>query len=559
MRDSIMQRASELAYCLWPMLCPPNDWSNEERGGYLTEFIRANGPMVRTRSSLGPSMQGEIPIEMLNNLQRVSYRINPAVMSVANWAYDNFRTIGKFKRETALPIPASPGEDASEEQIKDYKRSRRIVEDHNAQIEQKNWRTTETMFVARKYQDEKQWWLSWSYDYRGRVYPQLTSLTPQGTDFDKSLFYFAEEGAVNERWLAWHCSTTYGNDKWSHEDRVQWTYDNLELIKAVATDPVGNLDLWADAADEPWCFLAAATEFYECCIAKTKKTSGLPIGVDATCSGLQHLSAMTLNAGAGAMVNVTPTPKPADGYKAVAEASIKYISDEEVHPHITRKITKRCTMCLCYGLTRTSARDYIRQALHDETDLDLKVEGRLSEIVEAIYEKATAEIFPGPVKVMEWLKRTAKGLIENNDTIEWTTPSGFRVVQDARHSLTERVKTNLMGSVVKTNVAVGFGKPKPQDHVKQLPPNLVHSWDAALLHLTFAKWDKPFLAIHDCVLGRSSDMDQMQTDIRHHFVEMYRKRPLEDWANQVGVTVPEGMIEDTLDIDQVNDSPYFFC
>ena len=57
----------------------------------------------------------------------------------------------------------------------------------------------------------------------------------------------------------------------------------------------------------------------------------------------------------------------------------------------------------------------------------------------------------------------------------------------------------------------------------------------ALLHLTFAFWDKPFTVIHDCVLGRSCDMDQMAADIRLHFAEMYKAPVMEDWAAQVGV------------------------
>ena len=55
-----------------------------------------------------------------------------------------------------------------------------------------------------------QFWMPASFDYRGRVYFQNTALNPQGTDFDKALLYFAEEGPVNEYWLAFHVATTYG-------------------------------------------------------------------------------------------------------------------------------------------------------------------------------------------------------------------------------------------------------------------------------------------------------------------------------------------------------------
>jgi len=40
MRDTILAKAERLAYCQWPMLCPPIDWHNSHAGGYLTETIR---------------------------------------------------------------------------------------------------------------------------------------------------------------------------------------------------------------------------------------------------------------------------------------------------------------------------------------------------------------------------------------------------------------------------------------------------------------------------------------------------------------------------------------
>lgn len=83
------------------------------------------------------------------------------------------------------------------------------------------------------------------------------------------------------------------------------------------------------------------------------------MGIDATCSGLQHLSAMTGDLKAASLVNVTPTDKPADGYKTVAERAAKYL-EAEYHPFLTRKVTKRTVMTTPYGVSRHSARGYIR-------------------------------------------------------------------------------------------------------------------------------------------------------------------------------------------------------
>ena len=206
----------------------------------------------------------------------------------------------------------------------------RHLEDVNAQLERDNWRTTEVMYVARKFVDAEEFFIPWSADYRGRLYPLNSSLTPQGTDFDKSLFYFAEEGPVNEYWLAFSVATTFGLDKSTMADRVEWTRANKELISRIAQNPLDTIPEWRQA-EEPWCFLASCFEYFDCCVSCTRATSGLPVGIDATCSGLQHLSAMTGDLKAASLVNVTPTEVPADGYKTVANQAKKHLEIGRAH------------------------------------------------------------------------------------------------------------------------------------------------------------------------------------------------------------------------------------
>jgi DNA-directed RNA polymerase len=90
-------------------------------------------------------------------------------------------------------------------------------------------------------------------------------------------------------------------------------------------------------------------------------------------------------------------------------------------------------------------------------------------------------------------------------------------------------------------------------------PNLIHSLDAALLHMVFTNWERPFTVIHDCVLGRSCDMDDMGAAIRDNFVEIYSQPVLKDWATQLGVDFDESVMLNTLDINDVQESAYFFC
>jgi DNA-directed RNA polymerase len=303
--------------------------------------------------------------------------------------------------------------------------------------------------------------------------------------------------------------------------------------------------------------MAAVLEYDQCVIKGTKKTSGLPVSVDATCSGLQHLSALALDRTAAEMVNVVPTDKPSDGYKIVAEKA-KEILPEHLHDHITRKVTKRTVMTTPYGVTLNSARDYIRQELKG---VELE-QGELQMIVKAIYQYGVRKVFDGPCRSMEFIQKVAGEHIKGgSDTIEWVTPSGFHVVQEYRRNETERVNTKLLGQRVRVWLLkeweerqIDLNKAKTA-----ASPNLIHSLDAALLHLVFAEWDRPFTVIHDCVLGRSCDMDAMGGAIRDKFIEIYSQPILKDWSTQLGVDFDESVMLNTLDINDVQQSAYFFC
>jgi len=559
MKEALMERAEAFAACLWPMLCEPNDWTQDSSGGYLTNELRRLTSLVR--SSIPKKrcllLRESRALAMLNRLQRVPYRINSRVLEIANFCMERRISVGKFRAEEPTPPPPKPEpwETAPDEEKLAYRRARTQIEDKNSALAQKNYRTAEAVFVANKYKQEV-FWIPWSFDFRGRCYPIPTSLSPQGTDFDKSLIYFQEEGPVNEWWLAFQVATTYGLDKATMQDRIDWTRNNHDLIDLIASDPEGTVEEWSQA-EEPWCFLAAALEYSQCVIHKTKRTSGLPVSVDATCSGLQHLSALALDRTAAEMVNVVPTDKPSDGYAIVAEKA-KEILPQHLHHLMNRKLTKRTVMTTPYGVTENSARDYIRQELKG---VELE-RGELQAIVKAVYRFAVREVFAGPCASMTFIQKTAGTKIkESSNTLEWFTPSGFHVIQEYRKNESQPVSTRLLGQRIQTWLnkeweerQIDLNKAKTA-----ASPNLIHSLDASLLHLVFADCEYPFTVIHDCVLGRSCDMDQMGKQIRDKFVEIYSQPVLQQWAESLGVEFDETVMQNTLNINDVQESSYFFC
>jgi DNA-directed RNA polymerase len=560
-RLALLAQAEALAACHWPMLCEPNDWSDTAKGGYLTAEMRHGHDLIRgwRRGGCSHKLEGTKALQMLNNLQKVPYKINTSVLGIANVMGEQRLTLGSFKNLDLLEPPSKPDwETASDEAKTEYKRMRTQVEDYNSSVSQKNYRTRECLFVANKYREEESFWIPWSFDFRGRVYPLVTSLSPQGTDFDKSLFLFAEEGPVNTYWLSFQVATTWGLDKATMEDRQDWVSNNHNLISRIAKDPLGSLQEWSQA-EEPWCFFAACVEYNDCVIEKTRSTSGLPVSVDATCSGLQHLSALTKDLSAAQMVNVVPTAKPTDAYALVAEKAKEFLP-EAYHPLMNRKVTKRTVMTTPYGVTMNSARGYIREELPKTFEDGSPVE--LSLVTKAVFQQAIPAVIPGPIKAMGYIQRAAVDHIDQGRPyVHWVTPSGFPVFQDCRVPETERVNTKLLGSRIQASVFKPWSELSidRSAHRGGSAPNLIHSLDASLLHLTYADCDLPYTLIHDCILMRSCDLDRANTKIRQVFVEMYSQPILQDWAAQLGVEFDESVMINTLNIEGALNSTYLFC
>ncbi len=349
-RAELIKSAELFAGIPWPMLVVPDDWGYDETGnivygGYLTNSMMKGHDLTRKGN---PSIiHGEAPMNFLNKLQRVKYCVNQHVLHIADKMRLRGRIIGKFipiSPTTKLPRPV----DADENQESNLAWRRAMAEAHNAdRINfKRSVRTRTQLEAAEKFKDDV-FYLCWSFDYRGRAYPIPAFLTPQDTDFGKALLRFADESSVTdeaELWLSFQVATTYGLDKETLEDRHQWVSNNTDLITKVATDPEGYLHLWEEV-DEPWQFMAACHEYYHCCIAKDKKTTGLMVAVDATCSGLQILAGLARDKSTAELVNVVPSSKPSDAYKAVAEKA-KELLPPYMHRWMNRSVCLRTVMTI---------------------------------------------------------------------------------------------------------------------------------------------------------------------------------------------------------------------
>ena len=555
-KDQIMYNAELFSPLAWPMLIEPNDWTNERAGGYLLNEVMRGHDMVRRGSHL---IQGETPLQFLNKIQKVAYRLNPTVVAVAEHLQEKGISVGKFLPIIDYPLPPKPADIADNyDSRKDYRRRAAAVMNKNAESFKKSCRTRMTMEAVARFKDRERFYIPWSFDYRGRAYPIPAFLTPQDTDFGKSLIQFAEGAYLipeAEQWLSFQVATTYGLDKASLDERHQWVQDHLQLIENVGKDPLRFLPEW-EAADEPWQFMAACEEYYHCLIACDRHWTRLPIAVDATCSGLQILAGMAKDQSTASLVNVIPSDRPQDAYKVVAEHA-KPNCPPSIVPHLDRTVVKRVVMTVPYNAKPFSNRGYIRDALKDkgiEIDKD-----DLTATVMAVRD-AMNVVVPGPMAVMKWIEEEVGLIIKaGKDHLEWTTPSGFVVYQKFNKKHVEQIRLQLMGTC-RINIATeDTDEVDIKHHKNATAPNLIHSLDASLLHLSATRFNAPLAVIHDSVLCRACDMDTLSRIVRETYMHLFAEHEyLTDWADQIGAQSKPPIIGD-LEPESVIDSTYFFC
>tara|TARA_B100001939_G_scaffold4594_1_gene4352 strand:- start:4320 stop:6656 length:2337 start_codon:yes stop_codon:yes gene_type:complete len=555
-KEEIIRLAELFSPLAWPMLIEPRDWSFVHDGGYYLNDLTRCHEMVRRGKPL--CKQGETTYQFLNKIQKVKYRLNPFTVKVAKELERLEIEVGKFRPVINHPDPPQPFDiDTNEERRKQWRKDKAIARNKNANEWRISCRTRMTMNCVREFED-KEYYIPWSFDYRGRAYPIPSFLTPQDTDFGKSLIKFADESEVTEdaiKWLAFQVATTYGLDKATIEDRLTWvsTRENILLIMRVATDPITNIGDWENA-DEPWQFLAACKEYYDV-VMTGKTTTGLPVATDATCSGLQILAGLARDKSTASLVNVIPSDKPQDAYAVIAKESLPNIP-ERLRPYWDRKKTKRCVMTIPYNAKPFSNRQYIRDAFND---IDIEVDkDELTQIVKAVRD-AMESVVPGPMRVMRWIEQEVSNAIkEGAQDISWTTPSGFCVNQRLMKHNHKIVELKLLGrcqiKVLDEEKGVDL-----RHHKNATAPNLIHSLDASLLHLSATKFDAPISLIHDSVLCRATDMTHLSTLVRDTYMHLFAEHDfLKDFAKAINAKTEPPIIGD-LKPESVIDSTYFFC
>ena len=573
-----------------PMLVPPKPWTADDAGGYLTEWMRIRAPRIHLGSRITEDhrawltenlKKADALREAANKAQSTPYRVNAAVANLLRRAIQEGGVMGLPSRNPP-PKPEFPHQEgwdkdqASPLELDAFAAWKERMRGYYTAETLRTGRLYAAAFAAQellKFVGETLYFPTF-LDWRGRLYFS-PDLNPQSHDFVKAGLEFAEGVPLGERGLFWlkvHVATCAGFDKHDFPLRAQWTDDNMELIRHFISDPINTP---APDPDQCWVFYAGCRALLEALALPDPRqyVCHIPCAMDATCSGLQHWSAILRDPEGGRFTNLTDAQgdRKEDIYAEVARKAMQTacmrsepfpVRSFWEHLGISRSMAKRPTMTYVYGAKLIGAADYVFSELPAEHAKPIVDEqGELLYGVQYLamagakaLRSGVAETVPAAARGMAYLQQ----LIRMNDTpVRWVAPTGMPIWMVYNQQKDKRLSINSMGIT-----AVLYRAPtKLYDRIAAtngISPNFIHSYDAAHMHMTLNAFPGDLIPIHDSFAVHMANVDELHRVARSAFLRLYLdSNPLD--TIQADNYPEEKPQKGSLRIQDVLDSRFFIC
>ncbi len=513
-------------------------------------------------------------VKAIDNLQKTNWMINERVLNTV----------------LANPVDNTPGDNPEKEQ----KRVSKAIE--RKFIEAK----------AKALSGDEGFYQYFDVDYRGRIYNIEPFLNYQSSDLAKGMLAFGEYKEVNDSgrfWLAVHTAASYNEsyDKdnipdWCEEDYVvhlnNEELDNISVDKMTLNDranwTINNMDrilAWAKSdsiqdCEKPITFLACCYEW-----EAGAEISNLPIPIDGSNNGWQHLGAISKDSLTGDLVGLSESRIQKDFYVQTAKELINLTTDERLAgilasmpmKHIRKGISKRGSMTRAYSAGANKIADNMyfdckTEDFHEKYGITKKDCKKLASTLV----KAIENVCPGPLQTMKYLQELAKHQLGQHDVvgpggskefkalrkrrkellekfdrtdeedlelsdtvvalqdygyelvyglgekeITWDTPSGFKAHYEKFTMLEFKQRATLNGKQINHVLNHPTDKPDTQGFMCGISPNYIHSMDAAHMALVIADWDGDFGAVHDSFSTHANDVDELLLRTKQVFINMY--------------------------------------
>ena len=321
--------------------------------------------------------------------------------------------------------------------------------DNDAKEMKRRSKTVEWAFItskAKKLKDMDVFYQAVEADYRGRIYYKEAFLNYQGSDLARGMLKFARGKPMTDDglyWLAVHTASSFNMsyqvdeipdwvtsdyegmlvseglesiavDKFTLQDRVQWTNKYMEEILGA-----GRNEVFSDEAEKPVSFLAACMEWYDYTKAKNDNRiyfTHLPIPIDGSNNGWQHLGAISKDVHTGKLVGLVPTEIQKDFYVQTAKELRNLTTNERLQEilksmpmkHIRKGISKRGSMTRAYSAGAGKiAENMFFDCKAEDYHLDYGITQDDCSKLAKVLVKAIDNVCPGPLRTMAYFQGLA--------------------------------------------------------------------------------------------------------------------------------------------------------
>lgn len=569
------------------MLLPPEPWVDACTGGYLTStwhpLIRRGDLLPHEFHQVNTELQGQRVLGVLNYIQSIPLEVHAASRAAVVDIFENGRGVLGMP-STEVPekpeYPLADGWQQLEGAAKELADRQHQAWKRRAQ----DWYTArndwladirEMYFMLRNSEDVGQArWHPVFCDSRGRMYYR-GRVQPQGSDRVKAVLRFHNKRALGKRGLFWlkvHIANCFGYDKVRMASRAKWTEDNLSMLLEGVAKPYDS-DLFRDNDEAPVQAVAAVLELQAALQSGNPESykTGIAIGMDATCSGLQLLSALMRDEVGAALTNCIDNGQEtkSDIYKFVAQVfldnlelddnpdSAEAVQFWKLNP-IPRNVAKHPVMCYTYGITMLGAANYIEDWIDKE---GITADGEPVPAPWIYYAakkllEAVAVAVPKAAAFMQWMRTIASA-----ESLSWKSAVGFPVVRSIKQVVLKRVFIRSCNATVIT-LKEKLSSVDSYRMRNSIVPDFVHHLDASLWYLTADRFQSAgleIIGVHDSFAVHPCNVDFLNTSIRESFVELFENHDaLQEFCDTNGIDIATAPSKGNYNVRDFLDSEFGF-
>lgn len=470
-----------------PLENMPVDWVSQHSG------VGVNAGLKLIKGTPAIDIVSTKVLSAVNKLQHVQFTVSPAMVDAAYDIMDNQHEYNSTREELA-------------------------------------------MFAEIVQYDNKCFYFPVTMDSRGRMYYRGGLLSPQGTDFCKAAFQFANPAPLGDDGLHAifvHTANMLGFDKLPLTQRIRTIQQFIDDGSfGSITDHADVAAKWPNA--DVFQATVAILEIIHI-LASGATDSALVCHQDGTCNGLQHMSAITKNRETAITVNCVESSwddVPADIYGIVADAALEANGlSEDAQALILkygRSMAKNPVMITGYGAGEETVKANTAKYLAEKGENPAFGEEIGAAYVSALDANAGAvRALTGAVKA-----RVARALELGVQKYQWTTADGFVATTEYRDIECNRVRAGVFNALVRNM------HPAPLDIVKTtgaMAPNFIHSIDATHLRMVVNDCDHDLVTVHDSIGSHAGTYFATAKSIREQFVQVHQYDALDNLCANMSI------------------------